>query len=256
MRKWVLASAAFFILNTLSAPSLYAENAGSAVGTHFTRENPLVKNVATQSKTLQYFSKVVLSGIGNLYIKQAKEQSLVVKAEPSVLQRVKAFVKEETLFLDLQGASEHNRVDLAYYLTVQDIKNIQSFSSSTVFIEEGIKTDELTLSIKSFGEMNVNVNVGKLIVNIEGAGKIRARGFASEQAIDINGAGEFVGNRLLSDKVAINIMGAGVAKANASDQLIIKIPREGSVKYCGQPSITKDISRQGIVEPLDMGECR
>jgi hypothetical protein len=214
------------------------------------------KNVASQTKSLQYFNSIVLSGVGNLYVKQSDEQSLVVKAEPAILQLVKAFVKDETLFLDLQNASKLERVELNYFLNIKDVKNIQSFSSSSIFIEEPIKTDELTLSIKSFGEMNVNLNVSKLIVQIEGAGKLKAKGTAVEQIVKIDGAGEFIGNTLKGEKVAINITSAGVAKANASNQLVINIPQEGTVQYCGQPSISKEISKNGKVEPLEDGQCK
>lgn len=214
------------------------------------------KDVSSQTKKLQYFDTIVLSGMGNLHIKQSEEQSLVVKAEPAVLQLVKAFVKDNTLFLDLQNASKLEKVELNYYLTIKDIKSIQSFSSSAIVIEDPIKLDKLTLSIKSFGEMNVNLNVSKLIAQIQGAGKIKARGVAKEQIVQIDGAGEFIGNTLKGEKVSVEITSAGVAKTNASDQLLIKIPQEGTVQYCGQPSVSKEMSKDGKVEPLDESQCK
>lgn len=212
--------------------------------------------VSSQPKSLPYFNKIVAVGIGNLYIKQGKEQNLAVKTEVALLPLISATVEDETLRLDFKGANEYPRAEINYYLTIKDIKSIQSLSSSIIFIEEGIETDELILEIKSFGEMNVNINVKKLIAKIEGAGKIKAHGNAALQEIQINGTGEFIGIDLIGDDIDVTIDGTGIATVKAGHHLKISIPKEGTVRYCGEPSISKEVSATAIVEVVPKNLCK
>ncbi len=213
-------------------------------------------NVSTQPKTLPYFNKIIAVGIGNLHIKQGKEQSLSVKTDAALLPLISATVDEKTLRLDFKGAQENSRAEINYYLTIKDLDSIQSLSSSTVFIEEGLNTNELTLEIMSFGEMNVNLNVKKLIANIQGAGKIKAHGTANTQEIQIKGAGEFIGTELKGEDVAIDIQGTGIATLNASKTLKITIPKEGTVRYCGTPTLTKEVSAKAVIETSPENICQ
>lgn len=213
-------------------------------------------NKVTQSKTLPYFNHIVLSGIGNLHITQGKEQNLVVKAESYLLPNIQATVKDETLYLDFKEASDHARAEVNYYLTIQDLKSIQSFSSASVYIQGGLETNELALEINSFGEINAKLSVDKLIARIEGAGKIKVTGRAELQEIYIGGAGEFTGVALKGRSVLVNITGSGAAKVDVEADLSAMIVGDGSVGYCGSPAVSKKISGQGIVEPLSSKECK
>jgi len=215
-----------------------------------------VTQPGAQTKILTHFKNVVLSGLGNLYIRQGKEQGLSVKTEAELLPLISAVVEDDTLKLDFKNAAEHSRAEVNYYLTIKDISSVISYSSSTVYIDEGIETNTLTLEIKSFGDMVVKINVDKLIAKIEGAGKIRASGSARVQEIQITGAGEFVGNDLIGQKASIDIEGTGVAKIKAQDSLNIKIPKEGTVRYCGTPNISKEVSAKAIIEALEVGQCK
>lgn len=212
--------------------------------------------VSAQPKSLAYFNKVVAAGIGNVYIIQGKDQSLAVKTDADLLPLISATVEDETLTLDFKGAAEHSRAEINYYLTIKDIKSIQSLTSSSIFIDEGIETDELFLEIKSFGEMTVKLKVKQLTAKIQGAGKIRARGNSASQDIQIIGAGEYLGTELKGDDVAVDIQGTGVATVNANNNLKINIPKEGTVRYCGKPNITKEVSAKALIEPAPENLCQ
>lgn len=209
----------------------------------------------SQEKMLPNFNSVVLSGLGNLYITQGRNPGLIVKTEAELIPLISATVQDNTLHLDFKNAEDHSRAEVNYYLTVKDINSIQSYSSSTVFIKEGIETNSLTLSIKSFGDMIVTVKVNNLIAKIEGAGRIRAAGSATTQDIQIAGTGEFMGSELNGQKGSVLIEGSGIARVNVSDALSIRVTKEGTVEYCGKPNLAKALSAKAIVQPLDNSLC-
>lgn len=213
-------------------------------------------SVSSKPKSLPYFNKIIAKGIGNLYITQGKEQNLSVKTDAAFLPLISATVDNDTLYLDFKGAEEHSQAEINYYLTIKDIQSIKSLTSSTIFIEEGIETDELILEIMSFGEMNVKILVKKLTANIQGAGKIKAHGTSIQQNINIIGTGEYIGTDLKGEIGNINIQGTGVATVNINKTLKITIPQEGTVRYCGTPEVSKEVSSKAIIEVAPGNLCQ
>lgn len=165
-------------------------------------------------------------------------------------------VRGNVLYLDLKDANAHNEATINYYLNIKELKAIDSYSSSTVYIPEALKTDSFSLSLNNFGDAKINVDVKKLEIKILGAGKIEAKGTALEQTLLIRGAGEFNGSQLAGEKASIGISGAGIAKADVTNNLDVNINGTGNVKYCGKPVITKTISGDGEVIPLEDKECK
>lgn len=212
-------------------------------------------NSKKEVTNLPPFNAVSLSGVGNLYITQSNEQGFEVEAEATLLPAVVVYVKDKTLYIDLKSTSASNKSKLNYYLRIKDLQKIESFSNSVISIPDGLEGKVLNLSLNSFGEANLKIAVDKLIAKIDGGSKIDVKGSATEQEVQITGAGEFNGSKLVGQKAVFSIEGAGAAKAHVSDSLSAKISGEGEIKYCGKPTIIRDITGKGVVSPLDESEC-
>lgn len=217
---------------------------------------PEPKKIESQTKKLEFFNAIELSGVGDLHIIQSDEQNFTVEAEDSILPLIKTYVKNKTLYIDLKNASKHAEDKINYYLNVKNLEKIKSYSSSTVFIKDGFKTEELILSIDGFGVMDANLNVLRLIAEISGGGKVNASGMAEEQGIEISGTGEYNGNKLAGKIASLKIKGSGIAKMNLSEKITVIIPEDGTLKYCGKPNLIKEVSKSAIVESLDQAECK
>ncbi len=205
----------------------------------------------SQSKTLGFFNAVNLSGIGNLYIKQAEQPGFTVEADKDILPLVIVYVKDKVLYIDLKNATEHASAKINYYLNVKDLKKIESSSSSAIFIQDTFTTKELTLAVTSFGEANIDIAVDKFNADIENGSKITAQNFAGIQNITINGAGEFHGKKLRGKTITVDITGSGIAEVGTSDKLDVSTSGDAAIKYCGKPAITKDISGKSTVSAAD-----
>ena len=75
------------------------------------------------------------------------------------------------------------------------------------------------------------------------------------QEIYILGAGEFLGSDLKGDSVSVNISEAGAAKVYSENNLKIEVPKDGTVRYCGSPSISKEVSDKAVIEQLSRKDC-
>lgn len=240
MKKWILSG--LVIVVCLMPVCLLADNTS-------------VKPIPNAKKQdLQHFEAINLSGVGSLYIKQTDEENFSLEADEALLPLIKVSVKDKTLYIDLKDASAHLKAKISYYLNIKTVNNIVASGLTNVFIPNGLKTDVLKFSINGLGnEANININVKQLITKIEGGAKVTASGVASTQIVNLNGAGEFDGTKLVGDIATVTLNGSSVAKTNISGKLMANISGDGQVQYCGKPNITQKIEDNGKISRLESG---
>jgi len=207
-----------------------------------------------KKQDLQHFDTINLSGVGNLYIKQSDQENFTLEADETLLPLIKVNVKDKTLYINLEDASEHLKAKINYYLNIKTLNSITANGLTNVFIPSGIQTNTLKLSINGLGaEADININVKQLILKVESGAKVLASGIANTQIININGAGEFDGTKLVGDTGTIEINGSSVAKTNIAGNLTANVSGDGVVQYCGKPNITQNIDDNGKVSRLESG---
>jgi len=212
--------------------------------------------ITAEKHNLEHFTMINLSGVGDLYIKQSDQENLTVEADDSLLPLIKVYVKDKTLYLDLKDAASHTQAKIKYYLTIKDIQDINSYSSSTIYIQEGFEGDKLNIALNSFGEANIKVNVKKFTAKIEGGGRIEANGFGPEQEITIVGAGEFDGSKFLGKTATLHVSGSGIAKVDVVGNVAANGSGEAKIMYCGTPVISRQLTEKSTLGALDEKECK
>jgi len=213
-------------------------------------------NAATKTipkkQDLQHFEMINLSGVGNLYIKQTDQENFTMEADEELLPLIKVNVKDKTLYIELMDASNHLKANIKYYLNIKTVNSITATGLTNVFIPNGLQTDTLKLSISGFGsEAHININVKQLTAKVDGGAKVEASGVAGVQMVEIHGAGEFDGTKLVGDTATVSIDGSSIAKTNISGKLSVDISGDAEVKYCAKPDITKKISDNGKISRLE-----
>lgn len=204
---------------------------------------------SAEVKNLEFFDTINLSALGTLHLKQSDEPNFTIEADKKILPLITVYVKDKILYIDMKESSENTNPKVDYYLNIKNIKTINSLGSGG-FVMNDFKAKELQLTISNLGEANMSgVNIQKLTIHVDGGGKIKAEGIAEQQIVEIKGAGEFNGRNLAGKQGIFTINGSGIMSANVSDALTINISGDGTVKYCGHPTITKNVSPKAVVSP-------
>ncbi len=213
------------------------------------------KNIA-KKKDLPYFNSINLGGVGDLHIKQADQQSLIVEADEKLLPLIKVSVKDKTLYLDMKDASKYTQAKINYYLNINQVETISSSSSASIFIEEGLESNLLNFAISNLGQANIKIKAKKFVARIDGGAKITVQGVADEQDIQITGAGEFEGTKLLGNNATVQVNGNGIVKTHVAKTLSLNLPDQGTVRYCGKPVLTQKVSDTANVTPFEEKFCK
>lgn len=207
-------------------------------------------------KKLKPFTAVVLTGLGDLYIKQTNEEGVTVEADEAVIPLLSIKVSDKTLYLDFKQASKYTKAKIKYNLNIKQLNKLVTNSPGTVYIKDLLKTDFLDLSVDGFGEAYIKINTQKLNTKIGGGGKVVATGIALQQELTINGAGEFNGAKLSGKNGIVQMSGSAIAKTNVADTLEVGASEDALIKYCGKPKVKKQLTGSAMVMAISKSDCK
>lgn len=182
--------------------------------------------LATETRQVSGFTKVELTGAGELTIELTGTESLTISAEDNLLPELTSEVAGDTLVL---GEKPNTRVvttkPITYSLTMKDLTG---------------------LAVSGSGSINVpKLTAAALSTKISGSGTITVNGTVNDQDLAISGSGRYQAEQLTSESVKADISGSGNANVLATEELDVKINGSGSLTYSGNPQVTQEISGSG-----------
>ncbi len=182
--------------------------------------------LTTESRPVSGFTKVELSGTGELAIEKTGTESLSISAEDNILPLLTSEVAGDTLTLGTKpNSSIVPTKPITYSLTVKDLTGLAVSGSGSVRVS--------------------NVTTTSLSIKISGSGAIAADGNVNDQDLEISGSGHYLADGLTSKAVKARISGSGTASVAAADVLDVEISGSGSLTYSGNPQVTQEISGSG-----------
>jgi hypothetical protein len=180
----------------------------------------------TESRQVNGFTKIDLTGVGEVTITQGPTESLTIEADDNVLPVLTSDVSDSTLKLGTKRRTTvRTRSPIRYRVTVKDLTGI-SMSGSGSVIAKGLQLPALR-------------------VDMSGSGTITLSGSADKQDIEMSGSGRYEAAELSSQEVTVEISGSGEVAVAASRVLKVDISGSGTVTYSGDPSVEQDVSGSG-----------
>ena len=224
----VLVAALAFLLGGLTVVTLYhfdvlggtSDSAGSAT------EGSGV--AATQAREVAAFQSIDLAGSNNVMIRVGEKQSVVVKADDNLLDRVTTEVRSGTLVIANTPGSFTTK--------------------SPMGVEIGLPAvDALTLS----GSGNIvvtGVEAERLAVHLPGSGTLAGDGTATRLDVTVDGSGTVQLTRLVASDVRADVSGSGSIFVTATKRLDASVSGSGAILYAGSPpNVTSNITGSGAI---------
>jgi hypothetical protein len=250
------------VLSILYAPQLGWNQPSGMFSYTFTQEGenfymgPSEKgsgNMVTETRQVSGFDSIQVDYPARVLISQGNTESLKIEAEDNVLPGLKTEVKGNELHIYYKspdGKHVNPTKIVVITITAKELSSL-GFSSAGESIIDGLKSDDLSVSLDGAGNVKLNdISAGNLSINLSGAGSTTASGTADDLSVNISGFGGFNGKDLKCSTVSVNISGAGSATVSAEDTLDASISGAGSVSYYGSPDVSKQISGVGSVKQV------
>jgi hypothetical protein len=204
-------------------------------------------NPATETRTVSTFSKVKSEGDFRVYITNADEAEVSIRADENLLQYIETYVSGETLHIDIDGI--HNVkavVPMEVFIYTPQLEGIVQSGSGTI-VSDYFESEHFDLILSGSGRIDAEFGAESADLLLSGSGKINVAGVADEAQLTISGSGDIKGVDLQIMSCHTLTSGSGNMWINVEDYLDTRISGSGNVYYSGNPRIDTSISGSGNV---------
>ena len=200
------------------------------------------------------FDRITINGAVDVTFVQGPIPGITVDAPADVAAGIHTRVEDGMLkidshglhFVEMFGAGRHSQ--LMVTVTAPNLKEVTINGSSDLYAASLTSSDDLSLRLRSSGDVHIDkIAVHKLTTAIQGSADVYLAGSAAEQAVSIQGSGDYNAENLKSSAASVSIQGSGDAALWAQDSLAIQIAGSGDVNYWGKPTVSQAIAGSGDV---------
>jgi hypothetical protein len=181
----------------------------------------------TQSRDVAPFTSIELAGSNNLVVRVGEEQSVVVKADDNLIDRVTTQVQSGTLVIGNNG-SFSTESPMSVDVTVPTLDALTLSGSGNIAID-GIEAESLKVTLPGRGTLTGNGTATRLDVTVSGSGVVQ---FTHVVATDVQAA----------------VSGSGTIFVTATKSLDAAVSGSGAILYAGTPqNVTRSITGSGAI---------
>jgi len=184
-----------------------------------------------------------------LYVRQGDDESLRIEADKDIFDKLQAEVRDSILYLESDKERNYKDWDVEVYLTVKSLKSIDVGGAVKLRTNGTITGEKLELNISGAADLDMRIDVDKLMADFSGAVNAELEGRARYVVMDMSGASRVDADDLITDAFYLDFSGFGKADVYAEKVLKVDMSGMGVVKYGGNPSKVKtNSSGLGIIK--------
>ena len=223
--RWMLVAILAFLLGGLAVGLLYQFDVFGG-SSNSTAEGTGVP--ATQARVVAPFTSVELAGSNNVVIRVGEKQSIVVRADENLLDRVTTEVHSGKLVIANTPGSLTTKSPMSVEVNVPTLTALTLTGSGNIVVN-GIESDSLK-------------------VTLPGSGALTASGTATRLDVTVSGSGTVQFTRLVANDVRAVVSGSGSIFITATKSLDASVSGTGAILYEGNPQdVTKSVTGAGAI---------
>lgn len=183
---------------------------------------------ATQPRDVASFKRVELAGSNNVVIRVGEEQSVVVRADDNLLDRITTDVTAGTLVIGQAPGSYAAGSPTSVEIAVPSLDGLTLSGSGNIVVND-IKAQLLTAMLSGSGNLTGGGHVKRLVASVSGSGNILLE-------------------RLIAEDAHAVVSGSGDIFLTATKSLDASVPGSGAILYSGDPAqVSKSVTGMGSI---------
>lgn len=201
----------------------------------------------SETRSVGTFSGIKTGEAIDVYLKKGDKESVRVEVSGDDLGAVITEIAGSYLKVHRRDNSSFfgKDVDVKVYVTYVAIDRIYASSAANVFSDGPIKSNELEIHASSAADVEVSVDVTRLIAEASSAADIILEGTSKSIEAGASSSGEVDAYRLQVETADASASSGGGIKLSVSQALEAKASSGGSVRYRGNPTRTNTHSSSG-----------
>ena len=181
-----------------------------------------------EKRKVSSFNKIDIDGVFDVKIELQKKQGVEIIGDDNILPYIVTKSSGDTLVIT-SSKSICPSLSLQVNISQENIEKLDADGSNDINISR--------IKNKSF------------LLNLNGAGDVRASGKTGEFTVKISGSGSLRARDLHAENAGISVVGAGDAEVYAAGKLDASIDGAGDIVYFGAPKkVSKRVTGIGDIE--------
>jgi hypothetical protein len=183
---------------------------------------------AAETRNVATFNSVELAGSNNVVIRVGEKQSVVVRADDNLLDRVTTEVRSGKLVIANLPGSFTTKSPMSVAVNVPTLDALTLTGSGNIVVD-GIEAENLE-------------------VTLPGSGTLTGSGTATQLEVTVSGSGTVQFTRLVANDVRAIVSGSGSILITATKSLDASVSGSGAILYAGDPQdVTKSVTGTGAI---------
>jgi hypothetical protein len=173
----------------------------------------------TQTREVDSFTSVELSGSNDVVVRIGESQSVVVKADDNLIDRVTTDVQSGTLIIDNAPGSFSTKSPMSVEVTVPALSALTLTGSGNIVVDD--------IAAESFR------------AELPGSGTLTGSGTATRLEVTVSGSGVVHFTELVAKDAQAAVSGSGSIFVTVTERLDASVSGSGAVVYTGDPQDVK-----------------
>ena len=183
------------------------------------------------------FSNISLSGHFELNLKKGDKAAITIETDHIAPGEITTEIRGNTLHIDMKDRKYRlgDEQKSIIYLTYTQLDKIQWDGAGNIKTENPLEAESFELQVSGAGNIKMDLDVNRLVVNMSGAGNVEMKGKAYSQKVNMSGAGNYNGFDLQSHEADVDMSGVGNVRVYVTEELNASASGVGAVRYRGNP---------------------
>jgi hypothetical protein len=197
----------------------------------------------SEQRKIGTFTGIKVSEGIDVYLKQGEKEAVRVEASGTKLENVITEVSGSYLKIHL-NSNQRGRINVKVYVTYVKLNRLSASSAGNIFADGPIRSDNMSIQCSSAGNIEVEIDAGKVEATASSAGQIELKGRARSIEADASSAAQINAYDLDTDEARAEASSAGSIKISVKSNFNANASSGGSIRFRGNPakSITNSSS--------------
>lgn len=208
-------------------------------------------NQVSQTRDIDEFSSIQVSGSVKLVVKQGAVQQLRIIADDNIQDGIHAKVRNNELVINLED-DFCKTGPITIYATSTNLEGIDASGVVEVLSEGQINADSFDLDLSGASKAMLDISCGNLNTETSGASKVVLKGQAGGHNLKMSGSSELDAFDFVVGKYDISTSGSSELKIDVLNVLNIKSSGSSQITYRGNPQrVTNDKSGASSIKKVN-----
>jgi hypothetical protein len=206
-------------------------------------------NVVKETRDVTGFTGVHVSSGIDVYLSEGDQYEVVVEADENLIEVIETDLKGDMLVVGTDQVNIRRAEAKRVHVTLPHLKELKISSAGDCKGQTPFHCGDLRLSISSAGDMSLEVEADRIVLDISSSVDAKITGKANLLDASLSSAGDLDAYDLEARSVEVNVSSAGDARVFATEEISMSASSAGNIYYRGDPKVvhSSTSSAGGIV---------